>query len=176
MEVGDVLRELFDEKTIDVLSLFHSSPDETFYLREISEKTGVSAATTYRIIQRLLETEVITKTEVKTAKLYTLRDTGVNRELKGLFEEEPDPLDLFVDYACECAGVKKILLHEKSDDTNNVLVVGENLDSEQINDKATEIRKKHDFGLVVLTLSKQQFRQMSDMGLFPGNKELLWER
>lgn len=175
MDVQAVLRQLFDEKKIDILDVFFGSPGEEFYLREVAEKAGVSAATTYRIVNKLVDIDVLEVVRHKKTKFYMLADNDITAQLDELFEEDVDPLELFVSHVRALDGVHKIVLHEKSGEKNNVLVVGAGLDSEAVNAKAKAIRDEYDFDLVVLTLSEDQYGQMSDMGLFPGNRKLLWK-
>ena len=68
METVDVLEQLFDNKILSVLQLFVENENNQYYLREIAKLTKVSPATTYRILNKLVDLNVLEIQEIKTLK------------------------------------------------------------------------------------------------------------
>ena len=82
-----ILEQLFDEKKLKILRLFYSGKKEEFYLREISKKTGVPVATTFRITNRLAELGIIEQMEIKKFKLYKLKDSKQTKFLEKILDD-----------------------------------------------------------------------------------------
>lgn len=72
MEIKELLENLFDEKKLRVMNFFFNNPEEEFYLREITKRTKVPLATTFRIINKLKSLEIIKENKLKKFKLYSL--------------------------------------------------------------------------------------------------------
>ena len=61
MESQKIMEGLFDRKILTILKLFLKKKDQQFYLKEISKQTRVPLASTHRILNKLLELEIIEK-------------------------------------------------------------------------------------------------------------------
>ncbi len=171
-----LLERLFDEKKVRVLQCFFDNPGEEFYLREVAREADVSPATTYRIIQQLLDLKIIDIEKMKKTKLYKLAQNSRTERLKDFFEVKSNPLEELVSYISDVPGVEKIVLHgEATEDKVNILVIGENIASGKVTAKSADIEEKYDINVVEVTLSEDQFKRMSEMGSFPRKKTLLWK-
>ena len=57
-----------------------------------------------------------------------------------------------------------------------MLIIGNDNVSKKINSITSDIKQKHNFNIDFLTLSDLQFRQMTKLGVYSGDKKVLWER
>ena len=135
----------------------------------------MSAASTYRILNKLVELEVLDVKEIKTAKLYTLAENKQVDFLKSILEV--DKVDYFVERASKLDGVQEILqLGKKSKNKVNLLMFGEDIDMAQVKLLVAEVKEKYDFTINQMVLSREQYEQMSQMGLYPGKKKSLFRK
>ena len=177
MESGKLLMSLFGPKIVSVLRLFLRDKDKEYYLREVSKLTKVPAATTFRILHKLLELGIINEIRVKKFKLYKLADNENVMFLESFLKEETQILNEFVKMVSRMNGVESIMLHEKElKDRANLLIIGDGVNTGQIKTWCGEVREKHKFTISSLTLTREQFEQMSGMGLYSGEKTVLFRR
>ncbi len=175
MEPGEIMASLFDKKIVKILKHFIKNEDSEFYLREISRQTNVSAASTYRILSKLAELDILEIREIKTAKLYKLKKNKIVDFLKSIMEI--DVLEYFTERASKIKNVEEILLlGKKGKSKANVLILGNNINSIEIKNIISEIKEKHSFTINQMCLSREQYGQMSSMGLYPGEKKTLYRR
>ncbi len=175
MEPQEILGELFDNKILAILRFFLKNDNDEYYLREISRNTKVSPASTYRILNKLVAMNVLLVNEIKTAKLYTLEKNKTVDFLKSLVEV--DIVQFFVEQASKLENIDEILLlGTRSKNKANVLVLGNNVDSSQVKLLCGEIKEKYDFTINQMILAREQYEQMSAMGLYPGSKKVLFSR
>lgn len=175
MEPQEILGELFDNKILAILRFFLKNDNDEYYLREISRNTKVSPASTYRILNKLVKMNVLLVNEIKTAKLYTLEKNKTVDFLKSLVEV--DIVQFFVEQASKIEAIEEILLlGTRSKNKANVLVLGNNVDSSQVKLLCGEIKEKYDFTINQMILAREQYEQMSAMGLYPGNKKVLYRK
>jgi hypothetical protein len=177
----NIIEEFFDKKTLAILKLFlfETAADKTdkFYLREISKKTKVPVASTFRIIKHIKQLGIIEETLVKKTKLYSLAKNKNTQYLHSVLEEKKTLIDEFVETVAKLVGIEMIVLHgEATQDKANILIIGTGVDSKIIKEKVGEIKEKNNFNIIELVLEPGQFNQMQGMGLFPGKKVILWEK
>jgi DNA-binding Lrp family transcriptional regulator len=171
----EVLESLISPPILKILKLFINNDDQTYYLREIAKLTRVPPASTYRILKQLVDNDIVKVNHVKRFKLYTF-NTEDNRFLLDLFQDRKSAVAEFVRSIKEFPGVQLVVLHGKEEKNNaNILVIGENMDTESIKRNALFISDKYKFNLILLTLTPDQYNQMSSMGLYPGKKKILFE-
>ncbi|MBT4935270.1 helix-turn-helix domain-containing protein [Candidatus Woesearchaeota archaeon] len=168
----EVLSKLIDKKKASILRVILNSKDE-MYLKEIADKSSVSITSTFRILQELVEMDILVKREWKTSKVYGCQDSEKTTFLKDLFHEEHDGVGEFVNAIHDITGIQNIILHgSRKKGKANILLIGESIDVNTVETSAKEIRDKG-FDLSYLTLTKQQYEQMSKMGLYSGEKNVL---
>jgi hypothetical protein len=179
MPSKNIVEEFFDKKTLAILKLFLFDTAEgtnKFYLREISKKAKVPVATTFRILKRLKELEVVEESIIKKTKLYLLSNNKNTHSLAALLEEKKSIVEEFIEVVSKLAGVQMIVMHgEATNEKANILIIGTGVDHKVAKDKVSEIKEKYNFNIIELVLEPGQFNQMSSMGLFPGKKVILWE-
>lgn len=173
MAEKDILAKLIDSKKEAVLRvILHSS--EELYLLEIAKKSKVSTTSTFRILQELVSLGILTKKQWKTSKTYSCLNNQKTEFLKDLFHEEFDGLQAFIDSVKGIPGINTIILHgAKRNGKANILVLGKNIDPEPLEKIVLEIKEKG-FEISFLTLTKEQYEQMSKMGLYSGDKNILF--
>ncbi|MBN2458039.1 hypothetical protein JXB31_02825 [Candidatus Woesearchaeota archaeon] len=177
MDEIKLLEELFDKKIIGILKQMLKDPARQFYLQELSECSGVPMATCSRILSRLNSLEIIEIRKISRFKLYSLYENKKVEFLAGLFKEEIKFLELFVERIKDLRGLRNIILHGKEQKNRaNVLLIGENMDPGEIKAACAEIKEKYGFLISSLSLNHEQYEQMSQMGLYPGPKKVLYER
>ena len=175
MEPSEIMENLFDIKIVKILKFFLKNDNGHYYLREISRNTRVSVASTYRILNKLVELTILEINEIKTAKLYSLSNNKIVDFMKTMFEV--DVLQFFIEHASKMIGIQEVLLLGKKEKVKaNVLVLGENINKADMKLLTGEIKEKYDFTINQMSLSREQYEQMSAMGLYPGNKKVLFRR
>ncbi|MBI2668459.1 helix-turn-helix domain-containing protein [Candidatus Woesearchaeota archaeon] len=168
----EVLMALMDEKKAAVLKIILNSKEE-LYLKEISEKSNVSIASTFRILRELVSVGLLQKRIWKNSKVYTSCQNEKVEFLKSLFEEDFDGVDEFVRLVETVPGIQQIILHgSKKKGKANILIIGEGVNAVQVEDAKAKLKEKS-FELSYLTLTKEQYEQMVQMGLYSGEKKVL---
>ncbi len=171
----DVLEALLSASTLKVLRLFINNDEQTYYLREVAKLTRVPPASTFRIINLLVKIDIIRMQPIKRFKLYSL-NTETRSFLYDILQDRKSAVVEFVNSIKEFDGVDMVVLHGKEDkDRANVLVIGNNLDVDSMKRNALYISDKFHFNIILLTLTPDQYNQMSSMGLYPGKKKILFE-
>ncbi len=177
MEEINVLESLFDSKILKIVRLFLNEKDNQFYLREISNKVKVPVATTFRIVKKLLKLGLIQEIKIKKFKLYKLKEGPNITFLESFIREEKRILDAFVDKIKNIEGISSIIQHGKEiKDRANILLIGENIDNNTIKQLCADIKDKYNFTISSLTLTEDQFNQMSSMGLYSGEKKTIFNK
>ena len=86
MQVVDVLTDLFDKKILSILNTIINDKTGGMYLGEISKAAEVPAATTYRILNKLTNIELIEEKKIKKLKLYKFKRSGKSEFLYNMFK------------------------------------------------------------------------------------------
>lgn len=174
----NILSEIFNKKVLAILKvLINDSSGEGLYLREISKAADVPAATTYRILKKLNDAGIVTKTRVKQIKLYKIRQSEGSALLFKLLRKEARALDRFIELAKQLPAVETIILHGKEEKNRaNVLLIGEDIDASHIKKICAMIKEEYDFVIAPLSLTAEQFEQMLKMGLYSSEKKVLFSR
>ncbi len=177
MQNLELLEELFDKNIIRMLQLFLSFKEKKFYMREISKETKIPIASTSRILTKLVKLELIELIKINRFKLYQLNDNDDIRFLKRFLKKEIQILDKFVDSIKNFPGIERVILHgEQKQHRADVLLIGEDIDSDKIKETVGALRDTSKFTVSALILTNEQYDQMSEMGMYTGKKRILFER
>ncbi|MFH1132858.1 MAG: hypothetical protein V1735_00035 [Nanoarchaeota archaeon] len=177
MERWDLLNGLFDSKKIGLLQCFFREPDKRWYLLELAKTASLPPATVLRSLQLFLKLEIITLEVAGPAKLYKAALTENYRFLEAFLQQERQLLAEFVKVAATIFGVDSILLHGKaSKQRANILLIGDSIDPQAVKELCSNFFERHKFTISSLTLTREQFEQMTSMGLYSGEKRLLWAK
>ena len=146
-------------------------------LREISKKSGVPVASTFRIINRLLSMNLIRLVRINKFKLYKLANTKETDFLKNILKKDKNILGFFVDRIKDVEGISQVILHgREAKDKANILLIGENINPSLVKALTYEIKQQYNFNISSLSLTHEQYRQMLSMGLYSGEKKNLFTR
>lgn len=177
MDSKELLEKLFDEKKLKVMQFFFSFPEDQFYMREVAKRTKVPVATTFRIIKKLSELEILKEVKLRKYKVYQLNQTKNTEFLHDIIAQKKSALNEFVEKASQLDEVERIILHGKEEKTKaNVLLIGHNIPVAEVKKLVVEIKETYDFVVIDLTLEADQFLKMSEMGLFPGRRTVLFQK
>lgn len=171
----EIFESLVNPSTLKILRLFINNEDQQYYLREVARVTKVPPASTYRILQVLVDKGILTIQTIKRFKLYALNQESSNFLIE-LLQDRKSAVTEFVNSVREFDGVQMVILHGKEEkDKASVLVIGKDMDTDSIKRNAVYLGEKFKFNIILLTLTPEQYNQMSSMGLYSGKKRVLFE-
>lgn len=177
MENIELLEGLFDNKIINIISLLLQSREKQFYLREISKDSKVPIATTFRILQKLIKLKIVKTIKVSRFKLYQVEENDQVMFLASIIKAKKKALQDFVDAMKRIKDVNMVILHgEETEVKANLLIIGGDIDITKVKDIVRETKERHDFTISYMTLTPDQYNQMSSIGLLPRQKRILFER
>jgi Fe2+ or Zn2+ uptake regulation protein len=172
-----ILESLFDKKTLAVLKFLSANPDKQFYLREISRGTRVPIATVYRIINRLVPLGVIDMVKIKRMKLYTYNQGKEGKFVEQLIEVRKGAVEEFIEACRAIPEIGQVILHgRKQKDRANFLIIGENVPTTPLVEAQGRIKETMQFTVIYLVLGPHQYEQMVEMGLYAGERQVLFQR
>ena len=67
---------LIDRNTVSILRHFVKNSRDIFHITQVSQLTGVSPATTFRIINRLVRSDILEIQRISKMKVYRLKITA----------------------------------------------------------------------------------------------------
>lgn len=176
MEEMQILEELFDKKVIAILKLFFRYSGKQFYLLEISKESQVPMATCFRILLKLQKLNIVSVETISRFRLYRLQDNSKVEYLSQLFKENLKIIEKFVEKARLISGIKTMILHGKEQkDRASVLLIGADIDPGAVKELCAEIKERYSFVVSTLSLTEEQYDQMSRMGLYSGTKKILYD-
>ncbi len=171
MERTEVLAGLFDQKTVKILEKLLIKKD-IFYLRELSKESGVSLATTFRIVQKLISIGLAQKTQQGKFTIYNLkRSAPIFSEVYNVIVgQEIDPIAVLKKNLKESSPSQPILIYVLKGG-KKVFIISD-IDAKHIENLGKTIQNKTGIKLDLLSISSDQFSKMQDMGLIgPGRAE-----
>ena len=177
MENKDILEQLIDPKVIKILRIFFENDKKQFYLREIAKNTGVSAASTFRLLNKLVQMRIISLIHSAKFKTYILADNETTRFLGQLIKKEKQILQILVTRVKDISGLDEVILYGKEDkDKANVLLIGNNIEAGSVKDVCSGIKEEFNYTINPLILNRDQYDQMNSMGLYPDKKRVLFRK
>lgn len=177
MQELDTLSALFDNKILAVLAVLVNNISGWLYLREIAKYSGISDATTYRIIKKLVKAGIVEQQKIKKLKLYRFRTTDKTNFLYNLLKKDVNLINEFVEQISKLDNVSMVLLHGKeSNQRASVLIIGADVDAGRVKEICGGIKERYNYIVSPLVLTAEQFEQMKGMGLYSGKEEVLFEK
>ncbi len=160
-----LLASLFDNKTVEVLKKLMDKKD-VFYLRDISRDTGVSLATTFRIVQKLVGLGLVQKVRQDKFTFYTIvRGTPIYNEVSTLIVGSPtDPVQM-LKIGLEARYASQFQLFGLEGNDKKLFIVGQSMDEEHVKQLMVKILEQTSVRYDYLVLAPQQFEQMKSIGL-----------
>jgi Fe2+ or Zn2+ uptake regulation protein len=177
MDRKHLLENLFDKKILKIIQLLLRNSEEEFYLQEISKKARVPISTVYRIVNLLTSLNILEQVKIKKLKLYRIADNEHVKFISSFIEEKVSAIKEFVDKAKNVEGVQYIILHgQEEKEKANLLIIGDISNQTILKSLIYDIKTKYKYTISMLTLEAAQFKQMTDMGLYPGKKKVLYQK
>jgi DNA-binding Lrp family transcriptional regulator len=136
----DVLSQVFDDKTVKILEKILQK-DNVIYIRELAKETGVSLATTFRIVQHFLELGIIEKKTQGKFNFYNVKKNApIFKELRAIILNKTiGPIDILKREIPE----KKIFQNNKN--SKEFFVVS----NEELNTKEIVSKVKEETNIVI---------------------------
>jgi DNA-binding transcriptional ArsR family regulator len=173
----DVIMSIVDEKIGKILDTIYERPKEGFYLTQLSERATVSLSSTYRILKRLKAVNLIREERIGPSKMYYLKDNEQARLLGEIIKPSKSISKLIKEFFSDILALNKIVAYGKVDaDRATLLFIGDIQDTDVIEKRKKEIHQQYGLMINHIILTEDQYNKMSSLGLYPGEKKILWEK
>jgi DNA-binding MarR family transcriptional regulator len=172
-----LLEGLFDGKLLTITKFFLQNKGKEFYLKEIATATSVPIATVFRAIKKLKQMGVIDEVKIKYFKMYKCAGNERVSFLESILKDSKRHIENFANLCSQIANVEEILIYGKElEDKANMIIIGKSIDSNEIKKICSEFKEKHNFTITPLILEKEQYEQITAMGLYSEKKKALFKR
>ena len=78
----DLFKGLIDAKLLSILKLFLDNPSEYYHINKISKDAKVPLATTFRLVNKLLDHKIIEYHQISKFKIYKLAKNNKTKKLR----------------------------------------------------------------------------------------------
>jgi predicted DNA-binding transcriptional regulator len=165
VETSEILSSLFDRKTVEVLKVLLVK-ENVFYLRDVSRETGVSLATTFRIVQRFLPLGLVKREKQGKFTIYKInKDCDIYSKLYDLIIGKPvDPANLLKDELDKYYRGEYKLFPIKGSD-NKIFVIGDKIDKAIVDSAVKTVFETSEIEINSMLVNEEQFVNMQNMGL-----------
>jgi hypothetical protein len=171
-----VLEKLADERSIKILKVFAVKPDAGFTMAEIQKKTKLPAATTFRQLKALAQKGFLSVSTIKHVSIYRLAQNDLTQTVASLLYEHPEPLRMFLEKVEELRGVEEVMMHGKTENGANLVVVGHEVPKNPINEAVAFILDRYSYKINHLVVEPEQYETMANMGLYPQIRTVLYRK
>lgn len=175
MDNTEILKKLFDEKIISVLNVFFDYSDENLSLTQICSLSKVNPATTIRIINKLLEQDILDLIKSGKSKSYKIKQTPKTLFLTKLLNKE-DHLSELIDKIILLPYLEKIVLESKGKTNLKFLFVVSSEGKDNIQRITKEFQLKYDIKIQFIEVSESQFNDLDRFGAYNLSNKVIWER
>ena len=152
----EILKDLFDERIIEILNLFVENPEKQFSLTGISNATKINITSTFRILNKLVDKEILKVIFIGKIRIYQLEKNKKTIELVQMLKRKENPLQEFAQQISSHPRVKKIILESRENNSAKILIIGDFLPTEKINRLCEEIKNKYNFKISYVEISENQ--------------------
>ena len=83
-----VFEELIDKKTLKILRLLMADKTKQFHIQKISVDSKVPLTSTFRVVKRLVELNLIEQIKIGKLKIYKSADNEATKEIEGVLLRE----------------------------------------------------------------------------------------
>ena len=170
----EILMSIIDEKIGKILDKLFQNPKKGYYLSELSEESGVSLSSTYRILKKLLKLKIVREEIVGPIKMYYLSKNPQTSLLGELINPGKSVIKIIREFFSNIIGIERIVSYGRiSSDKATLLLIGKSIDTSEVEKRKEKL--KHE-GILVnhIILTPEQYEQMSILGLYPGEKKEIW--
>ena len=173
----DFLESLFDKKLVSILRIFFNSSEKKFYLKEVSDLSRVSMATTHRVLTKLVKIGILSEIKISKFKVYQLAANEKTNFLSGFIKGSIKVLDIFVDMVKNDPAIESVILvGRETDSKSNIIIIGQNVDGEKLKIASSEIKDQYNHKITYITMPMEQYDQIISMGLYPGTKKSIYQK
>jgi len=174
----NVLKDLFDEKIIEIINLFVENPEKRFFLSDVANQTKVNVTTTLRILQKLSQKGYLKTTTIGKIRFYQLEKNEKSMELLKFLKKdnESNPLQKFIDSISTHPRIRKIILESKKNDSAKILIIGNFIPQEKINKTCEEIKNKDHFKINYVEISEKQYDKLKNFENYNLEKKIIWQK
>lgn len=170
----DALRDLFDERIIEIMTLFIENPGKKYFLSDVANKTKINITTTFRILNRLVEKNFIKSEIIGKTRAYELGQNKKTLELLKFLKRDDDPLQIFIESASQHPRLKKIILESREKRGAKLVLVGNFLNKEKFDKKVNEIKNKFDFEISFAEISDEQYKRLKGFKSYGLEEKVIW--
>lgn len=176
MQRFEIFEQLLDPNIVSLLKVLFNAHEE-LYLRELARKAHVPAATALRTLRFLVQQGIVHVVAVKHIKLYSIEKNEKTQVLVRLFRKGVQVLDEFLSLVKGLSGLDAVYVYgEEGDERADVLLIGQGIDEGVLKNAVADVKAKHGFVVSYLVLTLEQYKQMSQMGLWSGQKRVVWDK
>jgi len=172
----DILKDLFDEKIIKIISLFIENPGKKYFLSDVANITKVNITTTFRILNRLSEKGFMKTAVIGKVRNYQLDYNEKTRELMKILRKDEDPIQKFISLISNRPRLRRVLLESKEGNNAKIILVGEFIPQEKITLIVNQIKKEYNFTINHVELSEEQYIKLRDFKNYDLDKKIIWEK
>ncbi len=172
----EILKDLFDEKIIEIINIFLDNPEKQYSLTEISELSKVNVATTSRILNKLIKKKFIKSIVIGKIRVYQLEKNEKTFALEKLLKKENTPLEIFINEVSKHPRVKRIILESKQPKEAKVIVVGDFLPTDKINKLCEKIKEEHNFKIFFVDISENQYESLKNFRSYNLESKTIWKK
>ncbi|OIO64720.1 hypothetical protein COY28_00055 [Candidatus Woesearchaeota archaeon CG_4_10_14_0_2_um_filter_57_5] len=181
-EQRDLVRALsliMEQRTVELLKMFAANPEKLWYLKEAADQLEIPMASAHRILLGFADKKVLDESKAGRTRLYRMGTGKEAKILGGIFKEEVDPLGIFLKQISSLRQVEQVVLQGEPTKTRAFIIIVGNivgtLEIEQVKRIIAEIRHEQGFTIVPTPMTKENFRNMLDMGMLGDNK-IIWQK
>ena len=171
----EILMSIIDKKIGKILDKLFENPKKGYYLSQLSEESGVSLSSTYRILKKLCQLKIVKEEVVGPIKMYYLNNNQQTTLLGELINPGKSVIKLIKEFFSDILGIEKIVSYGKvSNEKATLPLIGKSIDTSAVERKKEQIAKEHGVLVNHIILTPEQYNQMSALGLYPGEKKEIW--
>ncbi|HDP73337.1 MAG TPA: hypothetical protein ENN46_00045 [Candidatus Woesearchaeota archaeon] len=175
MKVSEILNDLVDEKIISILKVFVKEPSKNFYLKEISDLSKVSIATTFRLLKFFVEKKYIDEKSYGPQRLFSLSKSQKGKLIADAMSSRQKPLEVLMGYLSQVSGIIKVYLYGKvTEEAASLIILGDNVSPQAVEQAAKKLFEETGFQVKFMILSESQFEQMSKMGMYADERKQVY--
>ena len=172
----DVFAGLLDDKLIKIISVFLKNPEKRFYLSEVSKASGINAATTFRMLNKLAKENLLNVMVIGKVRTYQLSKGERARSLAGLLKkEETNVLDMFCEKMPQLPRVKIVLLDSQRRNSAKLIIVGDCSYRDRIENICHRLEEEKKFKISFVELTPIQYDGLKGSSAFNLDKKVIYK-
>jgi len=172
----DTLKDLFDQKILNIINVFLDAPEIHHNLTGISTLSDVNIATTSRILNKLIEKEFVKVTKIGKIRAFKLERNKKTLALMKLLKKDNPPIEKFIQNLSQHPRIKKIILESKQPKEAKIIIVGNFLPKEKIKQLCLKIKKEENFKIHFVEISESQYENLKNFRSYGLEGKIIWSK